>query len=88
VCCWQIKLLLSNSEDLTKDKQNSEDLFPYAHQYLEGNVIIHKEKSNNMQQCIRILLFHIYVKPNMFGRHTTHHQEPKTTLAASSFSYV
>jgi len=27
---------------------------------------IHKEKSNKMQQCIRILLFHIYMKLNMF----------------------
>jgi len=28
--------------------------------------IIHKEKSNKMQQCINILLFHIYKKLNMF----------------------
>ena len=28
---------------------------------------IHKEKSNKMQQCIKILLFHIYMKLNMFG---------------------
>jgi len=27
---------------------------------------IHKEKSNKMQQCIRILLFHIYMKLIMF----------------------
>ena len=27
---------------------------------------IHKEKSNKMQQCINILLFHIYMKLNMF----------------------
>jgi hypothetical protein len=27
---------------------------------------IHKEKSNNVQQCIKILLFHNYVKLNMF----------------------
>jgi len=27
---------------------------------------IHTEKSNKMQQCIKILLFHIYVKLNMF----------------------
>jgi hypothetical protein len=27
---------------------------------------IHKEKSNKMQQCIKILLFHIYIKLNMF----------------------
>jgi len=28
--------------------------------------IIHKEKFNKMQHCIRILLFHIYMKLNMF----------------------
>jgi len=27
---------------------------------------IHKEKSNKMQQCIKISLFHIYMKLNMF----------------------
>ena len=32
---------------------------------------IHKEKSNKMQQCIKILLFHIYMKLNMFQ--ATHH---------------
>jgi hypothetical protein len=30
-----------------------------------------KEKSNKMQQCIKILLFHIYMKFNMFR--ATHH---------------
>jgi len=28
--------------------------------------MIYKEKSNKMQQCIKILLFHIYMKINMF----------------------
>ena len=27
---------------------------------------IHTEKSNKMQQCIKILLFHIYMRLNMF----------------------
>jgi hypothetical protein len=27
---------------------------------------IRKEKSNKMQRCIKILLFHIYMKLNMF----------------------
>ena len=27
---------------------------------------IYKKKSNKMQQCIKILLFHIYMKLNMF----------------------
>jgi len=49
---------------------------------------IHKEKSNKMQKCIKILLFLIYMKLNMFRRHITHHQEPKTAMAVSGFSYV
>jgi hypothetical protein len=35
----------------------------------QGNMcifIIHKEKSNKMQQCIKILLFNIYMKLNTF----------------------
>jgi hypothetical protein len=28
--------------------------------------LLHKEKSNKMQQCIKILLFPIYMKLNMF----------------------
>jgi len=28
--------------------------------------ITHKEKSSKMQQCIKILLFHIYMTHNMF----------------------
>jgi hypothetical protein len=30
------------------------------------NSTIHKEKSNKMPQCIKILLFHIYMKLSMF----------------------
>ena len=41
-----------------------------------------------MQQCIYILLFHIYMKLNMFRATPAHHQEPKTALTASGFSYV
>jgi hypothetical protein len=42
-------------------------------------------KSKKLQQFIKILLFHIYMKLNMFRRHTAHHQEPKTSQAASGF---
>jgi hypothetical protein len=31
-----------------------------------GKCVILKEKSNIIQQCIKILLFHIYMKLNMF----------------------
>jgi len=37
--------------------------------YVRGSVYhskIHKEKSNKMQQYIKDLLFHIYMKLNMF----------------------
>jgi hypothetical protein len=36
---------------------------------------IHKEKSNKMQQCIKLLLFHIYMKLNVFR--ATHRQRMK-----------
>jgi hypothetical protein len=41
-----------------------------------------------MQQCINILLFHIYMKLKMFR--ATHHPSSgaKTTLTTSGFSYV
>jgi hypothetical protein len=49
---------------------------------------IHKEKSNKMQQCIK-LYYSIFIwSSSCFGRHIAHHQEPKTALAASGFSYV
>jgi hypothetical protein len=46
--------------------------------------VIHEEKSNKMQQCIKMLLFHIYMKFIMF-RHSVpdnvyhlHVQQPST----------
>jgi hypothetical protein len=40
----------------------------YENGNYSGNLtsFIHKEKPNKMQQCIKILLFHIYTKLNMF----------------------
>ena len=49
---------------------------------------IHKEKSNKIQQCIKILYSIFIWSSTCFGRHTAHHQEPKTALAASGFSNV
>jgi len=43
------------------------------------------KKSNKMHQCITI--YFIFIKSSTcFGRHTAHHQEPKTALAASGFA--
>jgi hypothetical protein len=48
-------------------------MFHFGHSvslfHVRGSVhhsIIHKEKLNKMQQSIKILLFHIYIKLNMF----------------------
>jgi len=49
---------------------------------------IHTEKSNKMQQFIKIY-YSIFIRGSTcFGRHTAHHQESKTALAASGFAYV
>jgi len=48
----------------------------------------HSKKSNKMQQCIKIYYSIFIWSSTCFGRHTAHHQEPKTALAASGFAYV
>jgi hypothetical protein len=45
----------------------------------------------NSQQNAKVyqnLLLHVYIKLNMFGQYTAHHQELKTAIAASGFAYV
>jgi len=49
---------------------------------------IHKE---NPTRCNNVAKFYYSIfiwSSTCFGRHTAHHQEPKTVLAASGFSYV
>ena len=41
-----------------------------------------------MQQCINIYYSMFIRSSTCFGRHTAHHQELKTALAASGFAYV
>jgi len=49
---------------------------------------IHTEKSNKMQQCIKIYYSIFMWSPTCFGRHTVHYQEAKSALAASGFAYM
>jgi hypothetical protein len=49
---------------------------------------IHKERSNKMEQCIDFYYSIFIWSSTCFGRHTAHHQGPKTALAASGFSYL
>jgi hypothetical protein len=41
-----------------------------------------------MQQCIKLYCSIFIWSSTCFGRHTAHHQKPKTALAASDFAYV
>jgi len=53
--------------------------------------IIVKFIQKNPTRCnnvSKILLFHILRSSTCFGQHIAHHQEPKTALAASDFSFV
>jgi len=47
-----------------------------------------QRKWNKMQQCIKIFNLIFIWTSTCFGRHTAHHQEPKTALSASGFAYV
>ena len=59
-----------------------------AHYNLKSLKCIHTEKSNKMEECIKIYYSIFIWSSTCFGRHTAHHQEPKTALAASGFAYV
>jgi hypothetical protein len=49
------------NEDGKVDKLDELDVRGSVH-----HSTIHKEKSDKIQQCIKLLLFHIYIKLNMF----------------------
>jgi len=50
---------------------------------------IHKEKNPTRCNNVSNFYYSIFIwSSTCFGRHTAHHQEPKTALAVSSFSYV
>jgi len=57
------------------------------HQW-DTNKTIHIEITNKMQHCIKIYYPICKWSWTCFGRHTSHHQELKTALAASGFAYV
>jgi len=50
--------------------------------------LIHTKIANKMQQCIIIYYSMFIWSSTCFGRHTAHHQELNTALAASGFAYV
>jgi hypothetical protein len=50
--------------------------------------VFHTEKANKMQQCIKIYYSAFIRSSTCYGRHTAHHQELKTALAASAFAYA
>jgi len=52
------------------------------------HTIIHTEIANKTQHCIKIYYSMFIWSSTCFGRHTSHHQELKTALAASGFACV
>ena len=74
-----------------KDKNTHTQRIQVTGTNLTGNciiIIIHKEKSNKTQQCIKFY-YSIFIRSSTcFGRQTAHHQEPKIVLVAPGFSYV
>jgi hypothetical protein len=46
--------------------------------------VIHTQTANKMRQCTKIYYFMSIWSSTCFGRHTAHHQELKTALAASA----
>ena len=53
--------------------------------------IIVKFIKKNPTRCNNVSTFYYFIfirSSTCFGRHTAHHQDPKTAIAASGFSYV
>ena len=57
---------------------------------LNYHILIHIIHMKNPTRCNSVSKFYfIFVwSSTCFGRHTAHHQEPKTALVASGFTYV
>jgi len=55
---------------------------------LMKSAVIRKEITNKMQQYIKIYYSMFIWSSTCFGQHTAHHQELKTSLAASRFAYL
>jgi hypothetical protein len=55
-------------------------------QHLEHS--FYKENPTRCNGVSKFIIPYLYESQTCFGRHAAHHQEPKTALAASGFSYV
>jgi len=65
--------------------------FPFRHLTFVDQRIIVQFIKKNPTRCNSVSKFYYSIflwSSTCFGWHTAHHQEPKTTLAASGFSYV
>jgi len=51
-------------------------------------ITIHKENPTGWNNVSKFYYSKFIWSSTCFGRHTAHHQEPKTALATSGFSYV
>jgi hypothetical protein len=85
------KYFVKMLELLGSNKLNSLIMYKYS---LDFQIICVAETwfiKKNPTRCNNISKFHYSIfiwSSTCFGRHTAHHQEPKTALAASGFLYV
>ena len=70
-------------EDFQQGDKINHDVHGSVHQSTT-----HEEKSNKCNNVSKLYYFLFIWSSKCFGRLTAHHQEPKTALAASGFSYV
>jgi len=85
-------VLLLNSTLLFRSHSLSLILFCWLRKWVDvrGSVhhsTIHKENPTRCNSVSKFYFIFIW-SSTCFGRHTAHHQEPKTALASSGFAYV
>jgi hypothetical protein len=78
--------------DVAKPKYSNRILFQHKSNRFDvrsslHHSTIHKEKSNNMQQCIKVLLFHVYMELNMF-RATYHPSSGALNCTGSLWFFI
>jgi hypothetical protein len=85
-CFWIVlKSVLQN-----KESNQSAKLHFRVHLSVDPCIIVQFIKKNPTR-CNKVLKFYYFIfiwSSTCFGRHTAHHQEPKTALTAPGFAYV
>jgi hypothetical protein len=78
--------------DITKKMQHGVkiyySMFKWDSTYFSKARVIHTDIIKKMEHCVKIYYSMFKWGSIYFGRHTAHHQQLKTALAASGFAYM